>query len=307
MKRLSVIFFCCSLSATTLVYNLRIRRSFTGLSSFLKLKKRIKYVVTTLPVFYHRKARFIIDRTNTDIQDHRIGGGTIFNFRIPTRHWWVEATTAIQKESLQARGTTNVDASQAGFDDIVFSGGYNFFPTKDHQITLYGLAGFPTNRNLDQVDAQVPLVGTRFFSLGGGTEYSYSYINTPRNLLAGIFQLRVIHFFTREAGALLGEGSKLQPGQTIDLLFSLRFRHKRTVVETGYNPTFLINASVILPEQEFPAERLTRHGGYINILHLTKRGIGNALFAVGGGLNYNTTKLLHAKGVTAFLNFTVAF
>ncbi len=308
MKRLSILFLLSSsLQGTSLVYNLKIRRSFSEFGSFVKLKKKFRYVLTSLPVFYYRKARFLIERTDDDILDKRHGGGSIFNFRMPSKHWFFEATTAIHKESVVATGTQNFCASRAGFDDIVFAGGYNAFPIKDHQITVYGLAGFPTTRKLVQQDAQRPLVGTRFYGLGGGIEYSYSYINTPKRMLAGIIQGRVIHFFTREAELLLGNEGELQPGQTIDLLLSLRYRHKRTVLETGYNPTFFVNAAVILPNETISARTLIRHGGYISLVHLTKQKLGTAALAVGGGLVYNRIKELDSHNVIALLNFTVAF
>lgn len=304
---MSIIFLAFPLQGTSLVYNLKIRRSFTEVAPFLKEQNGFTYVLTSLPVFYYRKARFIIDRTDDDICDKRVGGGSIFNVRVPSKHWWGEVTTAIHKESVESTGTQCFKASRASFDDIVFAGGYNAYPAKGHQVTIYGLAGFPTTRKLMLTDAQRPLVGTRFFGLGGGLEYSYSYISTPKNNLAGIIQGRVIHFFKREAELLLGNDGELQPGQTVDLLLSLRFRHKRTVVETGYNPTFFVNAAVILPDETIPVKTLIRHGGYIGVVHLTKKKLGNASFAVGGALVYNRIRDLDSHNVIALLNFTVAF
>ncbi len=308
MKRyLSLFLLTFPLQGTSLVYNLKIRRSFTGLASFVKFKKKFNYVFTSLPVFYYRKAHFIIDRTDTDITDERIGGGSIFNFRVPSKHWWAEVTTAVHKESVSATGTHYFKASRIAFDDIVLAAGYNAFPTKDHQITIYGLTGFPTTRKLEATDEQRPLVGTRFFALGGGAEYSYSYINTPNTLLAGIIQVRALHFFTREAEALLGPCGRLQPGQSIDLLLSLRYRHKRTVLETGYNPTFFVNSAVLLPDETISGTTLIRHGGYISVVHLTQLSIGSSPLAIGGGLVYNRIKDLNSHNVIAFLNFTIAF
>ena len=308
MKRyISTILLAFPLQGTSLVYSIKIRRSFIGLATYVDQKKKVNYALTTLPIFYSSKARFIVERTETDINDRRIGGGIIINFKLPSKHWWFEATTAIHKESLQATGTTCLTTSHAGFDDIVLAGGYNAYPTKDQQITIYGLAGFPTTRKFAQRDAQIPLIGTRFFALGGGAEYSYSYINTKKTVLAGIVQFRTLHFFSREAEILLGPGGRLQPGQTFDLLFSMRYRHKRTVLETGYNPTFLVNTAVILPDETIPGDTLVRHGAYISLVHLTKNGFCNTPFAVGGALIYNRLKKLEAHSMTALLNFTIAF
>ncbi len=310
MKQYLIILLCCCscfLQGTSLVYNLKIRRSFTGLSHLLHLGKKTTYVTSALPVIYYRKARFIIERTQDDISDKRIGGGAIVNLRMPSKHWWFETTTAIQKESVKVRGTQCFDTARSGLDDIVLSAGYNAYPSKNGQFTLYGLAGFPTTRTLSPADAHVPLVGTRFFALGAGAEYSYSYINTPKTLFAGILQGRVIHFFSREAEALLGPSGRLQPGQTIDLLFSMRYRHKRTVVESGYNPTFFVNVAAITQGQTFPAKPLVRHGGYLGVVHLTQRKLGHALLAVGGALIYNAAPHLEAQSITALVNFTVVF
>ena len=137
MKRyLSLFLLTFPLQGTSLVYNLKIRRSFTGLATFLKLKKKTNYVFSALPVFYYRKAHFIIDRTDTDITDERLGGGSIFNFRVPSKHWWAEATTAVHRESVKVIGTNNFSTARTGIDDIILAAGYNAFPTKDHPVII---------------------------------------------------------------------------------------------------------------------------------------------------------------------------
>ena len=297
------------MQGTTLVYNLRIRRTFGGLGTLLKLEKDVLWIATAVPIFYRRTAHIISERFKTDVFDKRIGGGSVFNLRyVPSRTWWFEATTAVQKESLKTRGTSNFRASRAGFDDVVLAGGYNAFPSKDMQVTLYGLAGFPTRRSVTIQESEDRLVGTRFYAVGFGNELSYSFINSPKNLFAGILQVRFIHFFTRRWEPILGPGSKIRPGQTTDILLAFRYRHKLTVVETGYNPTIFTSQAFLLPGETVRAGTQVRHGTYLNVLHLFKNGyVINTPIALGGGFLFNRLKTFDANSFSIWLTFAAIF
>ncbi len=295
---------------TTLVYNLRIRRTFSGLGTFIKLEeKKAIWAFTSVPIFYRRTAHVISERFETDVFDKRIGGGSVFNLRyVPSPNWWFEGTTAIQKESVKTRGTSNFRASRAGFDDVVLAGGYNTFPSKKTQVTLYGLAGFPTRQRVTLQESEDRLVGTRFYALGCGSEASYSFSHSPNQVFSGIVQLRFIHFFTRRWDPILAPGSKIQPGQTTDILLAFRYRYKLTVVETGYNPTIFTNQAILLPKEAVKAGTQVRHGTYLNVLHLFKNGYFiKKPIAFGGGFLFNRLKVFDANAFSIWLTLAIIF
>lgn len=309
VRTLCLITLCLTLEGTTIVYNLRIRRVFTGLSAFVQLEKKALWALSSVPIIYRRKGRITQERFGTDVQDKRRGGGSIFNLRyVPSRSWWLEATTAIQKESVITTGTSNFTASRTGFDDIVFAGGYNSFPSKDTQVSIYGLVGFPTKKDVSLEEAQDRLVGTRFYALGGGGEVSYSFINTPKQLLAGIIQVRVIHFFKRRWEPILPPGSFIQPGQGTDILFTLRYRYALTVFETGYNPTIFTNQAVLLPDEDIKTRTAIRHGTYATVLHLfPKSRLTDKPIALGAGFLFNRLARFDLNSLSGYLTLTFLF
>lgn len=311
MKQLQVfacLIFAHSLSATTLVYNLKIRRVFSGLSMLLEKRDKALWIATAVPISYTRKTHFVNKRFLTDLHDKRSGFGSVFNLRyVPTPAWWLEATTAVQKETSKTTGTSTEYACRSAFDDVVISGGYNSFLSERTQLSWYGLAGFPTTTDVSLVERNERLVGTRFFAVGGGFEGSYSFIMSQQKTLVGILQLRAIHFFTREWETLFGPGSKIQPGQTIDLLLSLRYRYGFTSFEAGYNPTFFIHQALLLPTETIDTPTTVRQGGYANLMHLTSFTLNNHPVAVGTGFLVNTVKRLEARSFSWWVNVTIIF
>lgn len=311
MKKLFCICFLTvySLQPTTLVYNLKIRRTFAGIGTLLKPDKRPLWVVSWVPIGYHRTAHIVRPESATDLYTRRHGGGAIFNLRrIPSKYWWLELTTAVQKESITACGSSNFCASRGGFDDVVLAAGCNFYVGDKGQGTLYGLAGFPTTRTASPFDAQEALVGTRFYALGGGVEGSYSFINNPLKNLVTIVQVRAIHFFNREWETILGPGGRIKPGELIDLLLSVRYRYKVSMVETGYNATFFTNQAAVLPTRTIENKTTLRNGFFISAMHLLQHAtFFDKPVALGGGFQYNRISQFNANSYLAWLNLTVIF
>ena len=296
------------LRSTPLVYNMKIRRVFTGINAFIKrdIKKPV-WVVSAVPIYYHRTSHIVNERTRTNLFEKRFGGGSLFNVRyVPDRTWWLEATTAIQKETASAHGSATICGSRTGFDDIVLAGGYNFFPTEKVQISPYALVGFPTRTKVTLQEVEGALVGSRFYGLGFGTEFSYGFITEiPRSFVA-ISQVRFIHFFTRLWQPILPPCGKIQPGNLTDILLGLRYRHKRTLFEAGYNPTIFTNQAVLLPTEKISAPTSVRHGVYGSITHLLKRvTIANKPIAIGAGFNFNRLPRLDANTILVWVNFTI--
>ena len=303
-------FLCISpaVHSTSLVYNLKIRRSFAGISTFLKRDRTDAWVLSSLPILYRRTAHVVNPAFATDVHTKRLGGGSICNVRyIRSRYWWAEATTAVQKESVHSKGTANYCASRAGLDDIVLAAGHNMFYGENTQFTLYGLVGFPTRWKTTRFDAQEPLVGTRFYGLGGGAELSYRVIHRDEQNLATILQVRAIHFFTRNWETLFGPGGRIQPGELIDVLLSVRYHHQRTALETGYNATLFVNQAALLPTETIKSKTALRNGTYISFMHLLTQTLGDKPVALGAGFQFNRLGRFDANSYLAWINVTLIF
>lgn len=303
-----VIFMCRQAGATSLVYNMKIRRLF-GVGAGVGDQKKSKLVATAVPIFYQRKRHIIDDRLKIDTFEKSIMGGSIFNFRyVSDKLWWLEATTGIEKETAQYRGSLNFKNSRSGFDDIILSGGYNIIPTEKTQLVFYGLAGFPTKTKLTSLESVDTLVGSRFFSLGIGSEFSYSFISSLEQSLIGIAQVRFIHFFDRSWSPVLPVGSKIQPGNVTDLLFILHYRKKKNMFEVGYNPTFLTNHAVIINDQTNKYPNFVRQSFYFTYSRLFKElPLLHLPGLIGVGVSTSNSKFLDTKIWACFLDLSVMF
>lgn len=251
------------LQAISLVYNLKIRRSFT--TSAALGGENLKWVATAVPIAYYRKRHIEDLPRGIDSHETRLTVGSLFNIRYhPTNHWWGEVTTGIENEFLKSEGTLDLKTSRFGLDDLVFSAGYNFFfPKGKAQFVPYMITGFPLNQKLTIQDAQDPLVGTRFYNFGVGSEISYSFIQSLPRSLSIFFQNRFIRFFRRSWEPILPVGAKIDPGNVIDILFAGRYRSFFNIFEVGYNPTFFTDQAIIVSAfEKIKAENFVRHGWY---------------------------------------------
>lgn len=297
----------------TLVYSMKIRRAFAQARQLLGKEKRAIWVLSVLPIAYYRSRHFCQATPRVNIREKRLALGAVFNLRvIPSDLSWFEITTAVERERSHAKGRSNspilpvISAAYTGFDDIVISGGLNLYPTEKVQLVFYGIAGFPTHTKIRKRDSLGTFVGTRFFSAGAGSEFSYSFIDSLKRSLVGIFQNRYIHFFSRSWDPILPCGSTIQPGDTVDLLFAIKFRHMREMFETGYNPTFFLNQSIKTPAQgKVRSNDFVRNGGYVTYAHLFDHGKHPVL--LGAGFSFNKAQVLESTIFSGWLNFTVIF
>lgn len=317
-KKVTLFFLFLSLCQTsqsiTVVYSMKIRRAFAQARYFRQERdKRLLWVLSILPIAYYRSRHFRDCVPLVDIKEKRLLFGSVFNIRcIPTDCSWLELTTAVENERSKAKGISNspvlpvVCGSRTGFDDIVLSGGYNFFLTDKAQIVFYGIGGVPTRRKITKQDALGTFVGTRFFSIGFGGEASYSFVESIKRAAAAIVQTRYIHFFSRNWTPVLPCCSTIQPGDTIDLLLSIRYREKRELFEAGYNPTFFVNQAATTPTTgKVHSDNFVRNGGYVTYAHLFDQLKHPVL--LGAGFAYNKTDVLESTIFSGWLNFTVVF
>ncbi len=292
--------------AVTLVYNLKVRRIFNIPVVLERIKHRLPFSV--VPIYFTRTSNIIDERTNLDVCEKRRAGGMLLNQRfIPGKHWWFEMTTGIETDHGTFTGTKNFHAQRAGLDDIVFEMGYRHFIGKKGQAVLYGLAGFPTRRKITLCDQFGPLVGTRLYNLGFGFEGSYSFKDELRRSVALIGQGRFIHGFDRNWFPILPKGSKIQPGNVTDLLFTFQYREKRTIFETGYNPTFFTNQALIFPTQKIKVDSFVRHSFYASLQHVWLKGLFGKSTIIGTGFNINKSKKFDTTSITAWVFGTLVF
>lgn len=297
------------LDGITLVYNMRIRRAF-GLSNIIEDGKDESHVLlSVVPIVYTRDRHIVDDTLKLDICEKRISGGALLNARyIPSQKWWLEATTGIEKEHVKSEGTSCIRASRTGFDDIIISGGRNFFLTDNMQFVLYGIGGIPTKRSVGPDEAQDTLVGTRLFSVGLGAEISQAFINSLKRSLTGIFQVRFIHFFNRRWYPILPCDAKIQPGNVTDLLFTVQYRERKNVFEVGYNPTIFTNQAVLLKTGPIRSDTAVRQAVYGSYGRLFRQlPLTHHPGFLGAGISIARAKRFDTKIFTGWLNVSVLF
>lgn len=287
--------------ATSLVYSMRIRRAF----SVHRLNKQSAHSTTalsSLPIYSQRNRHIIDEERGFNFCENRKIAGDVINVRYNShKNWWFELTTAFADEWFTSKGAPRNSASRFGLDDIVLSAGYNIYEGDNLQFTYYAIGGVPTSWRPSHDEQFDTLVGTKFFSLGAGSELSYSFYNDKNKSFIVLFQNRLIHYFTRSWQPILPAGGKIQPGNTIDLLFSLMYRFSMNLAEIGYNPTFFNNAAVITGEQKIDGAPFVRNAVYVRYTHLFRDFFGShkPLF-LGAGFSYSQSRKFDARIYSAW-------
>jgi hypothetical protein len=171
------------------------------------------------------------------------------------------------------------------------------------------LAGLPAGTTVRKDDRYGPLVGSRFYGAGFGTEASYAFIEEKKQTLSAIIQQRFVHFFSRNWFPVLPACDTIVPGNFTDLLVALQYRRQVTAYEAGVDFTFFTNQGVKTPAAMVSTANFTRYAGYINVLHLIRSTVqeGRKPIVIGGGVNVSGTKVFHAKTYSVWLGVTIVF
>lgn len=294
--------------ATTLVYNLKIRRSF-NVHNFLPSERKILWLLTALPVVYARKRHIVAPQLKQNIHEKAFLGGSIFNLRLlAPKNWWAELTTGVERQTLTACGTQNFKISRTGMDDIVLTAGKNFIFKNDAQVGLYGLAGFPTRTKITRFEAEDTLVGTRFFGTGVGGEASYSFISSLKRALTAIMQARFVHFFNRKWFPVLPCNGEIQPGNVSDIFLLLNYREKKNIFEIGYDATFFTQLAARVGCTTTQSPHVTRNSFYTSYSRIfTKKSLLKKPGLFGCGFTYSREKVLDSNIFIFWINFSVLF
>lgn len=292
-------------NTASLVYNMRIRRAFNVPAG---LKQKSFVLLSALPIYFGRRSHITNAQTYTDVHEKRNIFGALFNARyIPSKNWWAEVTTGLENDHSSFEGSDTFSASRTGLDDFLFTGGYRHFIGKNTQLVAYGLAGLPSGRTVRLDDRYGPLVGSRLYGAGFGTEASHAFINTLKRSLSGIVQQRFVHLFNRSWTPVLPAGDIIEPGNFTDVLATIQYQEKMTVYEIGYNATFFTNQGVITPLKEVPTPNSMRNAAYFNVLHLIRNTITHKPIVIGGGVNASTANLFHARTVSVWADISIVF
>jgi hypothetical protein len=304
---LSFLFFQDMLSVS-LVYNMKIRRA-VSLGAILQSEQRVFWLLTALPIFYERSRHIVAPTLHQNIYTKDKTAGAIFNIRgITSDHWWLEFTTGLENQKTVSCGTATFKTSRTGFDDIVLSAGKNFFLNDNAQCVVYGICGFPTKTSVNLLEAQGPLVGSRFFGLGAGAEFSYSFIKKLQRSLLAVAQARFVHFFNRKWFPILPCTAQIEPGNITDLFIIMQYRERKDVFEVGYNPTFFTNQGVRFQASHVASPNFVRNSFYANYLHLfMKSWIFKRPGAVGAGFNIGRADIFDTKIAACWFNVSLLF
>jgi hypothetical protein len=317
-----LLFFVISLAsvhqmieATTLVYNLKIRRSFS-LHHFLKREHDVLWLLSAVPVIYARKRHLVVPQTAYNVHEKTLIGGSIFNVRALAPHdWWAELTTGIERQQDKVKGTRqglpqNYTIARTGLDDIVITAGKNWRWYRDEffdkaQIVAYGLAGFPTRWKVCPNEVADTLVGTRFLSAGFGAEGSYTFFANKRRSLSAVLQTRFVHFFNRKWYPLLPCSARIEPGNITDLFFIMQYREKMNLFETGYNATIFSQQAVKLATGKEQTPLFVRNSFYCSYTRVFKNFLGKHPGTLGIGCNISRDTLFETKITGAWINLSL--
>lgn len=294
--------------ALTLMYNMKIRRAFNTSALLLKDPKT-EILLTGLPIFYLRDRHIVVPSLNQDSYERSLSLGAVFNAHVMfTNYWWGEFSTGLENQTVKSSGTNTFKISGAGLDDIVISIGKNFLVGDRTQIVAYGIGGIPTQQSVSLSEAQTNLVGSRFFGLGAGAEFSYGFIKKLERSLDGVVQARFVHFFDRSWYPILPIDARIQPGNITDIFVLVQYREKMEVFEAGYNPTFFTNQGILFQAGPEKGQNFVRNSFYINYMHLFRRSpLLKQPAAIGLGLNIGRAGIFNTKITAGWLNFTVLF
>ena len=279
--------FCYSV---TLVYNLKIRRAFDAHKILKNKNKKIYFLTTLLPIMFWRNIDDLLVVNDFISQESSIYG-LLGNFRMNLgKNWWTEVSTGLEHQTNKLiKNKKYTKGSRTGFDDILCSIGYDDFINQNAQYSAYLVTGIPTTQKRSLLDTYDTLIGTRFYSVGGGAEYSYAFLKKEDFGLVGICQVRYLHFFPSDS-----DQKNIIPGDTYDLLLAVHRRKYNTVVEIGYEGTLFANQQIHRPDF-IKSPPFTKNGGYINMVYLVPENtfLKNPL-AIGCGASASFSSYLHS-------------
>ena len=290
--------------SVSIVYTMKLQRIFFAEGSTEKENNISSTSLTALPLLYFRDKHIIESRLlkNPDnsldkkFYEKRKAQACIVDFRhITPSASWINVTTGVIRDQSNMKGSSVFKKKKYGLDDILLTLGTTKKYNEKCEMVYYGLAGFPAKRRVSRYDEFDPLVGTRFFGTGAGLEFSYTPLHNDEQTCIFLINNRFVHFYKRGWSPILSSEDKIVPGNITDILCALYTRHKKTVFEIGYNPTFFTNHGVELPSKNIAGAFYTRHAGYMLLSH--------GSFGIGTSRAYEKIVSAHAQTYWFYVNY----
>ncbi len=292
------------LYSVSIVYTMKLQRIFSS-GNVAKKEDVSSTSLTGLPFLYFRNRHIAKpdifakadDSSDIDIYERRKAQAFIIDFRhIAQSGSWADITTGLIRDESNAKGTSIFKEKKYGLDDIILSFGTTKKYNKKYEMLFYGLAGFPAKRKVTQYDTFDTFAGTRFFGTGAGIEFSYTALHNDEQSCIFLINNRFVHFYKRAWNPIFSLHDKIIPGNITDILCALYTRHKKTVFEIGYNPTFFTNQRRELSSQKISEAAYTRNAGYIILSH--------GSFGIGTSRAYEKLFSSHIQTYWLYLNYT---
>lgn len=292
----------------TIIYYMKIRGVFNieqGDPSHQKSESNFSFY----PFGFKQNRHILDEQDSTNLHEKITNYGLVFNYRYTNKNnWWIDAITGLETEKSCYCGSSNFINKRIGFDDILLTGGYIFYPSNKTQFVLYGSAGLPTRYKVSALEVQNNPVGSRFFNLGAGAEISYNLFTDKKRSIFAILQSRFIHFFDRRWFPILPYDAKIQPGNTTDILCTLLYMQDQNILEIGYDATFSTNEATIFPFCKIKTPPSTLHNYYLNYSRICANIFDSEKsFSYGGGVWLTYSKQFNTKSLTWWLEFILIY
>ncbi len=249
---------CClligqkSYDSVSVVYNLRIAET----TKHYRLDSHYIYpiLIADTPLGQLRHKR---DGTRQSV------AANLSNFIYSAKTFYVRADFAVARITQDKQG---VHFAQTQTDDLLFSAGYTHSLQEGMIVTLSGLLGIPTHRDLSLENFQF---GYGHVGLGIQADGAFEYLQNRNQKHSMRTAARVIHFFPRKT-PFKNDDQVHQYDFDFGNLADLFIAHHTTWgdhrFEAGYNPTFLwgtkISPRIANVVKNIPYIRSTFYGTY---------------------------------------------
>ncbi len=231
---LILLLIVCDLESASLVYNLRIAESTKRQAVESPYRKPSLAVIALVSQF---------SKSRDDIRFSYTGG--LLSLQHSKKNFFIRADIAAAHVKQK---TCETKFSRTQTDDILFSGGYSFVLDEKTRGAITVILGIPTHQDTILEGTQF---GTGHVGLGGQFDGAYFYSGNNTIFVAA----RYIRFFARDISTCIANQRlefNFNIGNVVDLFIShasrLGRRHK---FEFGYNPTFVFQAHICPPIEQF--------------------------------------------------------
>lgn len=232
-------------------------------------------------------------------------GSGLLSITYSPETFYVGVDTAVGKVTACTDG---VCVCRTQFDDILFSAGYSPGKLEKVRVTLSGLFGIPTHRDVGLTIAQIG-----YAHYGLGVQLDGLILLSDRHGLDLRCAGRVVHFFPRATSVTVLEKEIdviYNLGNIADIFIDFHVNKKHHAMDVGYDASFLFRASLSVPNIIDTASLNGIRNSFFTAY--SYRFVGTrADHGVGAGLSYSFDSRPKDIGyewiVTAWLSYGIRF